>query len=124
MAFKIHRGSSNFIVRSEVLIRWKFPNPGWVKLNSDGASHGNPGQATAGGVVRNEHGDWLTGFAANLGIATASVAELWRVIHGLDIASERGYRRIHVEVDSQIVIKLIEEGVGVVHPLFSLVLRC
>ncbi|KAG7572327.1 Reverse transcriptase zinc-binding domain [Arabidopsis suecica] len=36
--------------RVERMIAWKPPSEGWIKLNTDGASHGNPGVATAGGV--------------------------------------------------------------------------
>lgn len=35
----------------DVYVRWDFPNEGWVKLNTDGASKGNPGQAGAGGIL-------------------------------------------------------------------------
>ena len=30
--------------------RWKVPQNGFIKLNYDGASKGNPGQAGAGGI--------------------------------------------------------------------------
>lgn len=35
--------------RQEVYIRWRYPVMGWVRLNTDGASKGNPGRAGAGG---------------------------------------------------------------------------
>lgn len=36
-------------------------------MNIDGASHGNPGPATAGGVIRGGNGEWLGGFALHFG---------------------------------------------------------
>lgn len=33
-----------------LLVGWSFPPQGWVKLNTDGASKGNPGLAGAGGL--------------------------------------------------------------------------
>ena len=33
-------------------IRWEFPSPGWVKINTDGAARGYPGLATCGGIFR------------------------------------------------------------------------
>ena len=49
-------------------ISWRRPAHGWIKLNTDGASKGNPGLATAGGVMRDEYGVWQGGFAFNIGI--------------------------------------------------------
>ncbi|CAA7036234.1 unnamed protein product [Microthlaspi erraticum] len=42
--------------RVERLIRWTYPDQGWVKLNMDDTSRGNPGIAAAGGVIRNASG--------------------------------------------------------------------
>ena len=36
---------------------------GWFKLNSDGASYGNPGKAGGGGIIRDCNGLWIKGFA-------------------------------------------------------------
>lgn len=69
--------------RLERLIGWVVPPKGWYKLNTDGASHGNPGLATAGGVLHDERGDWCGGFAVNLGRCSAPLAELWGVYYGL-----------------------------------------
>ena len=49
-AFEVDgRNSSNKRKREEVLIRWRYPHEGWVKLNTDGAARGNPGPAGGGG---------------------------------------------------------------------------
>lgn len=63
--------------RVEKQIAWHRPGNGWLKLNTDGAARGDPGLATAGGVVRDEHGMWRGGFALNIGICSAPLAELW-----------------------------------------------
>lgn len=39
------------------LIAWVPLGEGWVKLNTDGASRGNPGAATAGGVLQDKDGN-------------------------------------------------------------------
>ena len=38
-------------------IRWEKPARGWVKLNTDESSLGNPGLASGGGLIRDENGD-------------------------------------------------------------------
>lgn len=60
--------------REERLISWLPPLVSWMKLNNDGVSHGNPGLATAGGVIRNGEGQWIGGFALNIGRCTAPMA--------------------------------------------------
>jgi len=65
--------------RYEKLIAWKPPEGEWLKLNTDGASRGNPGLAAAGGVIRDGRGRWCGGFALNIGVCTAPLAELWGV---------------------------------------------
>ena len=39
-----------------------------VKLNTDGCSKANPGLASGGGLLRDEDGEWIKGFAYNIGI--------------------------------------------------------
>ncbi|XP_031402735.1 uncharacterized protein LOC116212324 [Punica granatum] len=94
-------------VREWQLVGWNRPSRGWIKLNTDGASKGNPGPAGAGGVLRKEDGVWTASFARNVGIATAVVAELWGVLSGLELAWELGYRLVLLEVDSLLVTRLI-----------------
>ena len=45
-------------------IRWKFPSPGWVKINTDGAARGCPGLATCGGIFRGSMGEFIGAFSA------------------------------------------------------------
>ena len=45
-----------------VQVRWERPQMGWACLNTDDAAAGNLGQAGCGGLIRNEHGEWLCGF--------------------------------------------------------------
>ncbi|XP_020871723.1 uncharacterized protein LOC9299799 [Arabidopsis lyrata subsp. lyrata] len=110
--------------RVERLICWKPPRDGWMKLNTDGASHGNPGLATAGGVMRDGDGNWCGGFALNIGICSAPLAELWGVYYGLYIAWEKRIRKLEVEVDSVVVVGFLTIGIEDSHPLSFLVRLC
>ena len=52
--------------REEKLIRWN-PHPmGWFKLNTDGAFKANSRMASVGGIIRDENGNWLAGFAFHI----------------------------------------------------------
>ncbi|KFK31628.1 hypothetical protein AALP_AA6G137400 [Arabis alpina] len=84
------------IDRVERLIQWVAPRTDWMKLNTDGASRGNPGLATAGGVLRNSDGSWCGGFVVNIGICSAPLAELWGVYYGLYIAWEKKVMRLEM----------------------------
>ena len=43
----------------ELLVHWEAPLAGWLLLNTDGASKGNPGVAATGGVIRGDRGEWI-----------------------------------------------------------------
>ena len=45
--------------RRVMQIRWERPQQGWIRLNTEGASSGNPGLAGRGGILRNEHGEGI-----------------------------------------------------------------
>ncbi|KAG7567714.1 Ribonuclease H domain [Arabidopsis thaliana x Arabidopsis arenosa] len=108
----------------ERLIRWLPPNEGWVKITTDGASRGNPGLAAAGGAIRNADGEWLGGFAINIGSCSAPLAELWGAYYGLLIAWDKGFRRVELDLDSELVVGFLKSGMSNAHPLAFLVRLC
>jgi len=52
------------------------PTKGWVLINMDGASKGNPGVLAEGGVIRGDRKEWIRGFSENFGTCTSVKAEL------------------------------------------------
>ena len=58
--------------RVNMQIRWMAPMEGWYKLNTDGASRGNPGLASAGGVLRNSAREWC-------GVLRLILGGVWRL---------------------------------------------
>ncbi|CAA7031066.1 unnamed protein product [Microthlaspi erraticum] len=111
-------------VRVERHIVWTPPISGWFKVNTDAASKGNPGRALAGGVLRDEDGTWCGGFAINIGICSAPLAELWGIYYGLYMAWEKRVPRLIVEVDSEVVVSFFNAGINDSHPLSFLVRLC
>jgi ribonuclease HI len=61
---------------------------GFIKLNFDGASKGNPGLVGLGGVFRNEEGKILKAYARKLGFNNNNAAKLLALEEGLGIAKE------------------------------------
>ena len=53
-------------------VGWLRPPVSWYKLNSDGSSLGNPGLA-GGGLIRNDSGDWVKGYARSVGVVLPPV---------------------------------------------------
>jgi ribonuclease HI len=96
-------------------VRWQGPPTGFVALNVDGSSLGNPGPSGAGGVVRDESGIWCFGFIAYVGVSEILKAELLALLFGLRLCWERGVRRLVVRSDSQLALQLVKHGCGPFH---------
>ena len=111
-------------MRQEVLIRWKYPGMGWMKLNTDGASKGNPGKAGAGGLIRGHRGELFEVFAANCGECSSTQAELLVVMRGLIVAWNGGHRKVVVSVDSEVVLKLLEGDPPTNSPYIHIIRKC
>jgi len=71
-------------------VRWKFPSPGWVKINIDGTFRGSPGLVACGGIFRGIMEDFIGGFTSFLDIQNALVAEFYGVIHAIEEAKKMG----------------------------------
>ena len=83
-------------------IGWK-PTPfPFLTLNTDGSTKGNTGHPGAGGILRNHWGKWMGGFSINIVITHGMMAELWAIREGLKYAWNKGYKYIHLQVDSKL----------------------
>ncbi|KAK6921878.1 Ribonuclease H domain [Dillenia turbinata] len=65
----------------------------------------------AGGLIKNDNGSWMVGFYSRIGLSDILAAELWGVWEGLNLARDRGLRKIELEFDSESLVKLLSEGV-------------
>ena len=61
----LHLGINGKQIRAKtkIQIRWHQPPLSWFKLNTNGSSLGNPGLAGGGGLIPNDKGEWVKGFA-------------------------------------------------------------
>jgi ribonuclease HI len=84
------------------------PQEGFVKLNFDKASKGNPGPAGVGGIFRNHQGETLLLYASSLGISTNNATKLAGLRRGMELAIEKGFSMLEVEGDSLLIIRGIQ----------------
>lgn len=81
-------------VRFNKWLHWSSPPDGVFKLDIDG-SRKSSGIAETGVLIRNNNGEWLTGFSINLGVFLVTMAKLRGIYQGLLLAWEVGIRDIH-----------------------------
>eukprot|EP00253_Pinus_taeda_P011321 PITA_11321 len=70
---------------------WHKPPAGFLKLNFDGASRGNPGLAGIGGVIRNHRGEILYIYSQALGEATNNEMEFAAMEKALEFCTKTGW---------------------------------
>ncbi|KAK1412937.1 hypothetical protein QVD17_34558 [Tagetes erecta] len=108
-----------------VVVQWNPPNPGWIKLNTDGSSRGNPGQSSYGGIIRNNHGGLICGYMGRLGYCVSLASEIWGIMRGLRLIKEQNLNNVIIETDCQAAIMLITvRKVDDSDPLSSLINAC
>ena len=84
-------------------------------IHIDGASRGNPGEASFGVHVEAPDGQ-VTGLYGYLGRATNNFAEYQALIHALKYALAQGATDVAVYSDSELVVKQIDGRYRVKHP--------
>ena len=70
----------------------------FIKINTDGSSLGNPGQAGFGGLLCDENGKWVVGYSGYIPWADNLCVELLAMRKGLDLAWRLGLRKSFVSV--------------------------
>jgi len=51
-------------------MKWEFPSPSWVKINTDGMTRGYPDLATCGGIFRGSMEEFIGDFSAFIDVQT------------------------------------------------------
>ncbi len=77
-------------------------------IYTDGASKGNPGIASAGVVIKDEHGNNIALIKKYLGVMTNNSAEYQALLIGLAEAVRRDCRKIQIFMDSELIVKQIK----------------
>jgi ribonuclease HI len=75
------------------------------RANIDGGSRGNPGPAAYGVVIRDPRGEIVARLKKYIGRTTNNVAEYYGLIAALDYAQSNNVRALHIESDSELLVK-------------------
>nr|XP_027071695.1 uncharacterized protein LOC113696487 [Coffea arabica] len=94
--------------RRPVVVAWDRPPPLRYKLNTD-ASVVN-GRASGGGVLRDSFGRVILAFYKEFGEKGVLQAEALAVLEGLLLCAAKGLRGILVEVDSAVLVSLVNSS--------------
>jgi ribonuclease HI len=78
-----------------------------LKIYTDGASRGNPGEAGAGVVILNEKNESIRELSRYLGQATNNVAEYQGLLLSLEKASELGAEEVDIFSDSELLTRQV-----------------
>ena len=75
-----------------------------IKLYTDGGSRGNPGPSATGVALLTMDDELIRSEGTYLGVTTNNQAEYKAVLEGLEIAYELGAKKVHVLMDSLLVV--------------------
>ena len=93
--------------KTMVQVRWEKPQQGWIRLNTDGSTLGNPGRARGGGILRDDQGNWVAGFSRNIGFSTSFIAELWALSDGLTLYNNLKLNAVDIQIDAKAIVVLL-----------------
>ncbi|KAL2936221.1 hypothetical protein RDABS01_023347 [Bienertia sinuspersici] len=109
------------LIIQDQLQRWRPPQPGFFKLNTDG-SWRDIASVGGGGVIRVEDGGWVTGFSTSYHACTPLDAELLALKKRLQMAWDHNIKKLEVEVDAKELLNLLNSGLDQPHhDLFVLI---
>lgn len=95
--------------RNTIQVKWTKPPSNWYKVNSDGSSLGNPGLAGGGGLIRDETGKWIRGYARAIGPTTSAAAELWVLRDGIRLCIALKLQAVVFELDAKAIVDLLKK---------------
>lgn len=98
MFFKVKLKFRGTITVREVF--WCFPQPGWVKVNVDGAALGQPGLPACARIFHMSRGFTKGCFAVPVGVHTSIYAKIMGFITAIELAEIMGWFLLWIETDS------------------------
>ncbi|GAU43217.1 hypothetical protein TSUD_301040 [Trifolium subterraneum] len=97
---------------------WSRPAAGIMCLNVDGSLLSSKNSAGYGGLLRDNHGDFIWGYYGVAAAQNILYAEIMAIYQGLKLCWENGYRKVLCCSDSLLAVNLIRQG-GTPHHRFA-----
>ncbi|OMO87873.1 hypothetical protein COLO4_20537 [Corchorus olitorius] len=91
-------------VNSTCAEKWKAPELGWIKVNCDGAQDPITKNARLGIVMRDNQSRVIGGFHKETKARSSLIAEAIAIKEGLEKAREKGFPKIILETDCQLLL--------------------
>ncbi|XP_012846407.1 PREDICTED: uncharacterized protein LOC105966395 [Erythranthe guttata] len=86
---------------------WLPPDPGWVKLNTDGARRESTQIAAIGGIIRASDAEAILAFHERISAPSSIAAELAALASGLRFVIQRQFTRVWSELDAEVAVRLL-----------------
>ncbi|KAL4178644.1 hypothetical protein AMTRI_Chr13g83310 [Amborella trichopoda] len=94
-------------IKLPITVAWAFLHSQHFKLNIDGSSIQNPGQAGCGGVLRHDNGSFVAAFSVPLGMASYNYVEFRGLQEGVDLATQMECFPLQIESDCSLLVQVI-----------------
>lgn len=85
---------------------------------------GNSGFLVGGGIIRNENGGWVKGYAQAIRVTTSVVVELWALKDGLWLCISLKLPTVEIELDAKVVIDLVGKETSNPNSIDAIVADC
>lgn len=89
-------------------------------INTDGGARGNPGPAGIGVTIKDEQGKIIKALKKYIGEVTNNVAEYKALIMALEGARELGAKKLHINMDSELVVRQMQGKYKIKEPTLKL----
>ncbi|KAJ1410645.1 Ribonuclease H domain [Sesbania bispinosa] len=112
---------SQRIFKKEEFVGWSKPPNNFYKLNVDASVILPSLNASCGGLIRDHDGSFIKGFSCNIGLSSTVKAELWGLLHGLNLAASLKISNLIVNVDSLLAVQMVKGSCKSTHHCMAIV---
>lgn len=87
---------------------WEFSLEGWIKVNTDGTSRGNPGRNAIGFCLRDKAGDLRYAIGREITEGSNNETEVVATVEALRLCRALNYTQIWIQTDSVLLKNIID----------------